>query len=66
MYYFGNSLEYIEAEYALSNRSSCKACKQKIDKDELRLGLILDDDHFNAKNWYHLKCFQLKPRHLEI
>lgn len=30
------------------------------------MGLILDDDHFNAKYWYHLKCFQLKPRHLEI
>lgn len=64
MYYFGNSLEYIEAGYAASNRSSCKACKVKINKDELRLGLILDDDHFNAKYWYHLKCFTLKPRHL--
>lgn len=64
MYYFGNSLEYIEAEYATSNRSTCRGCKLKIEKDSLRLGLILDDDHFNAKYWYHLKCFQLKPRHV--
>jgi hypothetical protein len=26
----------------------------------------MDDDHFNAKNWYHLNCFQLKPRFIDI
>lgn len=32
-YYFGSSLEYIEAEYATSNRSTCRGCKSKIEKD---------------------------------
>ena len=29
------------AEYAKSNRSSCKKCKDKIDKEELRLAVMV-------------------------
>jgi len=65
-FYFGDSFEFIEAEYAKSNRSSCKACKVKIDKDELRLGLINDDDHMSTKYYYHVDCFKLFPRHKEL
>ena len=30
-----------QAEYAKSNRSSCKACKEKIDKESLRLARMV-------------------------
>lgn len=26
----------------------------------------MDNDHFNAKNWYHVDCFKLKPRFQSI
>ena len=29
------------AEYAKSNRAACKACKNKIDKSELRLAVMV-------------------------
>ena len=29
----------------------------------MRLGILLDDDHYAASYWYHLKCFHFKPRH---
>jgi len=47
------------AEYAKSNRSSCKACKAKIDKDELRLAAMVQSPMFDGKvpNWFHAKCF---------
>lgn len=30
-----------QAEYAKSNRASCKACKEKIDKDSLRIARMV-------------------------
>ncbi len=24
---------------------------------------MLDDDHYAASYWYHVKCFHFKPRH---
>ena len=34
---FGGS-DYLSVEYAASNRSTCKACKEKILKGALRIG----------------------------
>lgn len=58
--------EYIEAGYAPTNRANCKVCKQNIPKDSLRIGLCSDDDHFNARYWHHLDCFNLKPRFKDL
>lgn len=60
--YFGSMNEYIEAGYAPTGRASCKGCKQKIVKESVRIGLCMNDDHFNGRYWYHLNCFDLKPR----
>jgi len=54
-----------EVEYAKSNRSACKHCKDKIDKDAVRVGLkalgagegqmghVMD-----STRWHHFGCFQ--------
>jgi len=46
-------------EYAKSNRSSCKGCKNKIEKDELRLAKMVKNFKFDGlmANWYHFDCF---------
>lgn len=48
-----------KAEYAKSNRSSCKKCKSQITKESLRLARMIQSPHFDGKmpNWYHYKCF---------
>ena len=53
-----------KAEYAKSNRSSCKKCKEKIDKAELRLAVMVQSPMFDGKvpNWHHVKCFFMKNR----
>lgn len=47
------------AEYAKSGRAACKACKGKIDKDNLRLAKMTQSPMFDGKvpNWFHVKCF---------
>ncbi|VDP13399.1 unnamed protein product [Soboliphyme baturini] len=47
------------AEYAKSNRSSCKGCKSVISKDTLRVGRMIQSPHFDGKIplWYHFTCF---------
>lgn len=62
-YHIGDSSEYILAEYAKTGRSACKKCKDKIQDKSVRIGILLDDDHFGGCNWYHFDCFTLKPRH---
>ena len=37
-----------QAEYAKSNRASCKACKEKIDKDSLRIARMVQVRHAEA------------------
>uniref|UniRef100_A0ABM0LXA4 NAD(+) ADP-ribosyltransferase n=1 Tax=Saccoglossus kowalevskii TaxID=10224 RepID=A0ABM0LXA4_SACKO len=45
-------------EYAKSNRSTCRACKEKIAKDELRIAISETDPHDKIiENWHHLDCF---------
>ena len=49
-------------EPAKSNRSSCKVCKQKIDKDALRIGTeTMGAGDFTQTSWRHLEC-QKKPK----
>eukprot|EP00268_Persea_americana_P000289 TRINITY_DN1010_c0_g1_i2.p1 TRINITY_DN1010_c0_g1~~TRINITY_DN1010_c0_g1_i2.p1 ORF type:complete len:372 (+),score=85.55 TRINITY_DN1010_c0_g1_i2:144-1259(+) len=48
----------IVAEYAKSNRSSCKECSKQIPSASLRLGLVSRDARgFEATKWHHLDCF---------
>jgi len=61
-YYLAGSQEYLQASYAPTGRAKCKGCKDTISEGYLRIGEILDDDHFNAKKWYHWDCYKLKPR----
>lgn len=49
-------------ENAKSGRSSCKKCKEKIGKGEIRLGVSSPGPGgFDLQSWYHPKCFTL-PR----
>lgn len=66
MFFFGAMQEYIEASYAPTGRAKCKTCKDTIEKDSLRLGIIINDDHFGGKSYYHPSCFSLKPRFKEL
>ncbi len=60
-YFFGTMDEYIETSYAPTGRAACRSCRAKIEKGEVRLGEIMEEDHFNSRHYYHLACFQLKP-----
>lgn len=65
-FYIGDSYEYITVEYANSGRAACKKCKEKIGMEELRVGILVDDDHFSTgqgTQWFHQACFHFKPRH---
>ena len=66
--YIGSSksTEYVVADHAPTGRAKCKECKESIEKDSLRMGLCLDDDHFNGKTWYHVLCFPIKKRYRDI
>ncbi|XP_031566693.1 poly [ADP-ribose] polymerase 1-like [Actinia tenebrosa] len=54
-----------KAEYAKSNRSSCKLCKVNIGKESLRVAKMVQSPHFDGKvpNWFHYSCFfkKIKP-----
>jgi hypothetical protein len=45
-------------EYAKSKRSTCKTCKESIDKDEIRIGLSSED----RTQWYHLDCWKIPKK----
>ncbi|KAD4178988.1 hypothetical protein E3N88_27579 [Mikania micrantha] len=50
--------EKIVAEYAKSEKSSCKKCSEKIESKSLRLGLISWDPRgFENTKWHHVDCF---------
>ncbi|XP_046383121.1 poly [ADP-ribose] polymerase [Ischnura elegans] len=52
------------AEYAKSGRASCKGCKGSIEKEGLRLAVMVQSPHFDGKvpYWYHYMCFFGKQR----
>jgi hypothetical protein len=43
-------------EGARSARSKCKTCRRKIDKDALRLGILIQGPYGTGYLWHHLKC----------
>ncbi len=43
-------------EPARSNRSKCKTCRRKIDKDSLRIGIMIEGPFGAGYLWHHLKC----------
>lgn len=47
-------------EYAKSGRSTCKKCKQPIEKGAERIGKVtanpFGDDGGEMKAWYHMRC----------
>ena len=43
-------------EAARSSRSRCRTCKRKIDKDKLRLGVLLEGPYGTGYLWHHLTC----------
>jgi len=56
------------AEYSKSNRATCKGCKAKIEKDDIRVGYsqevgpesVVDEKMKHvmaAPKWYHMACF---------
>ncbi|KAG8465133.1 hypothetical protein KFE25_012496 [Diacronema lutheri] len=47
-------------EYAKSGRSSCKKCKVKIAKDELRVGVVTVNEDVEMTSWFHPQCAQKK------
>ncbi|KAL8159274.1 hypothetical protein V2J09_000811 [Rumex salicifolius] len=48
----------IVAEYAKSNRSTCKGCNNSIAEKELMLGLTSRDPRgFENTKWHHMGCF---------
>ena len=43
-------------EGARSSRSKCKTCKRKIDKDALRIGILIEGPYGVGYLWHHIKC----------
>ncbi|XGW04050.1 hypothetical protein V3C99_015302 [Haemonchus contortus] len=57
-------------EYARSNRSSCKGCKDLIGQDSLRMSVREPSRFFDGlqDNWFHFSCFwkRIKPGKVQI
>ena len=49
-------------EPAKSGRAKCRACKEKIAKDALRIGVKVIDpaSDLETMKWYHLECVELE------
>lgn len=43
-------------ENARSSRSKCRTCRRKIDKDTLRIGILLEGPYGTGYLWHHLNC----------
>ncbi|HSF19935.1 MAG TPA: hypothetical protein VLK65_30720 [Vicinamibacteria bacterium] len=43
-------------EGARSSRSKCKTCRKKIDKDVLRIGVLIEGPYGVGYLWHHLTC----------
>ena len=43
-------------EAARSSRSRCRSCNKKIQKDTLRLGVLLEGPYGTGYLWHHLNC----------
>ena len=56
------------AEYAKSGRAACKMCKEKIDRGQLRLAVMVQSPMFDGKvpDWYHSKCFFIPNQPMSV
>uniref|UniRef100_A0A5K3FCR6 NAD(+) ADP-ribosyltransferase n=1 Tax=Mesocestoides corti TaxID=53468 RepID=A0A5K3FCR6_MESCO len=56
-----------QAEYAKSNRSSCRSCKNTISMGSLRMGTLVQSHTFDGKMtlWFHYSCFFKKSKVLQ-
>uniref|UniRef100_A0A5B7AK50 Putative poly(ADP-ribose) polymerase 1 n=1 Tax=Davidia involucrata TaxID=16924 RepID=A0A5B7AK50_DAVIN len=56
-----------KAEYAKSARSSCKTCKNTIDKEKLRLGKMVQATQFDGfmPMWNHIDCILKKANQIK-
>ena len=52
---------WMEAKYAPTGKATCKRCHCLIEKGQLRMTNIEDDDHWRSEMHYHGKCFRKKP-----
>jgi hypothetical protein len=51
------------AERAKSGRAACKKCKEKIEKDDCRIGVHRKSpDDIVFTSWNHLKCFNIPKK----
>ncbi|KAL0435635.1 UNVERIFIED_CONTAM: Poly [ADP-ribose] polymerase 1 [Sesamum radiatum] len=57
-----------KAEYAKSSRSSCKTCKNPIDKETLRLGKMVQASQFDGfmPMWNHAACILRKANQIKL
>ncbi|XP_009617761.1 poly [ADP-ribose] polymerase 1 isoform X1 [Nicotiana tomentosiformis] len=56
-----------KAEYAKSSRSSCKTCKNPIDKEIFRLGKMVQATQFDGfmPMWHHASCILRKAKQIK-
>jgi hypothetical protein len=47
----------LRAEYAKSDKSSCRACETYIGKHELRLAFLIQGPYGPVPAWHHVNCF---------
>mmetsp|Transcript_19864 Transcript_19864/g.41056 ORF Transcript_19864/g.41056 Transcript_19864/m.41056 type:complete len:474 (+) Transcript_19864:186-1607(+) len=52
-------------EHAKSSKSSCKKCKEKIQKDEIRIGISSMKGDIKITGWNHPSCFTI-PRTIKV
>lgn len=49
-------LDPYKVEPARSSRSRCRTCRKKIEKGDLRIGVLLEGPYGTGYLWHHLKC----------
>ena len=61
-----SSMATYSVEFSKSSRASCKKCKNKIEKDSLRIGTHTMMDDISMTSWIHLNCFKLPKKFSSI
>lgn len=57
--------DYLAAEIAPSNRSECRGCKVKIEREMLRVAACSTDNGRTTTPWHHLDCFYLPKKWMD-
>ena len=62
----GSQLIDYQVDYAKSNESKCNACENKIDKQEIRIAIMVEGDLKQMSGkipaWHHVDCFIEKSK----